>query len=151
MRDSQRQKVYDWEQRVGNHLFKLPKMFLFEEIQEYVDHVWSEMGLKYPPAVEAMHGKNQNLGEASRLAVYFPKNENTAQQTIIHELAHSMTRNIHDSSLHHGPGFVGMYMELMIKFMNADRYYLWFSAEKEGVKFQKFMKPVLTDDENFYY
>lgn len=144
MRDVQRQKVYDWEHKA----LKDGDLYSFEDIQKYVDHVWKEMGLLYPPAVVPINKNSNKAGYGNRMNVWFPPV--TTQLTILHELAHSMTTDINGNGERHGARFVGMYMTLLDKFMGVNAFYLWASADKEKVKYERFIKPSITDTGNFY-
>lgn len=151
--DFQRQRVYDWEHSLDSTIFRNQKKFTFDEIETYVKHVWMEMGLKYPPLVIPFPKQVKTIvGDALRNEIRFHEGEGriTKQRTVLHELSHAMLADIDGNSHWHNEYFVGLQMELLIKFMKADRFYLWFSAEKAGIKFIKFAKPQITDEGHFY-
>lgn len=146
MRDSQRQKVYDWENTLPEG-----KMISFDEIEAYVNYVWDEMNLKNPPKVLPFpHNMKNCVGDATRFNVRFHDNRKTSQKTILHELAHSMTCDIENNSEKHNEIFVGMYIVLMEKFLNFGLAMLWYSAEVNNVKYEKFVKPTILDSGKMY-
>jgi len=128
-RDYQKSKVYAWENQFpnGEHLSH-------SDIPAYVKKVWEVAGLKWPPLVETLHGKDQHLGKANRHYVYFSKN-GAAELTILHKLAHTMTSTIHNHTDAHGPQFVGVFMRLLVEHLNIPLPLLLFSAQKAGIDF----------------
>lgn len=138
MKDHQKNKVYLWENKFipsGRHIS-------FEEIQAYVNNVWSGMGLSFPPKVKVLPSQKHALGDATRLTVRFPKTGAT-EHIILHELAHAMTADIDGLSHQHNEYFVGMLMTLAEKYLNGNVLFMWVSAEHNGVKYTKFQKPML--------
>ena len=144
MKDYQRSKVYKWE---AEHLYSMDRQIVpFSQIQAIVNWVWEDMGLKFPPIVKVLPKQATTIaGDATRTVVRFQE-EGVATRTILHELAHSMTAGIEGKGHQHNEYFVGMYMVLLEKYMKIDMLYLWYTAEKNGVKFEKFMKPRITDE-----
>ncbi len=148
--DYQRQKVYNWE---NNNIRNRPqKFFDFPEIQEYVNFVWHDMGLLHPPKVVPMNSRvTRWAGLADRLEIDLPANSKSEQAVILHEMAHSMTNGVNGMGHSHDARFVGVMMELVIKYMKVDRYFLWYSAEKEKVEFEKFAKPAIVNSDCTVY
>lgn len=143
MRDFQKQRVYDWEDKYVGTEYGGDRVE-FDNIQSIIDHVWKEMGLEYPPIAIMFRKNAKKLGTSNRTHILFPQHAST--WIILHEMAHSMTSD-HElgSSDRHGPRFVGVYMKLLEKFMNIPSSYLWWSATESGVKFDRFAKPVYAD------
>ena len=138
-RDDQRSKVYKWER---DFLFKSDEIS-FHDIQSYVNYVWQDMGLKYPPMVQEMPAQATTKGgDATRTVVRFPR-YGSRKAVVLHELAHSMTGNIGGMSHRHGEKFVGVYMGLLEKYLNIPMPLLWYTAERDGVKYEKYAKPIL--------
>jgi hypothetical protein len=144
MRDYQREKVYDWERQ---HV-KNGKRIGFKDIQKYVNRIWAEMGLKYPPKVDRLPKQAiKREGDATRTKVRF--HETATEATILHELAHSMTANINGLSHQHNEYFVGLYMVLLEKFLNINMLYLWYTADMCRIKYIKYMEAKIVDNEGW--
>ena len=145
MRDYQRELVYRWENTLPTG-----KSLPFELIKPYVHKVWHDMGLKYPPLVQPLpKNTTTKLGDANRNVVRFPVNGAT-EQTILHELAHSMTTHTDGIGHQHNGVFVGVYMTLMEKYLNVPALLMFASAKAHGVNFEPFAKPRITDDHHLY-
>lgn len=140
MHDYQRTNVYKWEDQ-----FDEGKLIPFDQLQAYVNRVWSEMGLLYPPTVTVKPKNATKIrADATRMEIRFNhKGEN--ERIVLHEMAHSMLAHIDGLSHQHNDVFVGMYMTLMEKFMGMPIFLLWASANAVGVDYQKFVKPRITD------
>lgn len=132
MRDFQKSRVYKWENQ-----FPEGDWIDFYTAQIVVDYVWKDMGLEYPPKVQSMHKNDRHAGKANRLSVLIPEN-GCSTKTLLHELAHSLTFDIDGAGNWHGVWFVGVYMKLMEKFLGVPLPLLWYSANAEGVKYEKF-------------
>lgn len=144
-RDYQKSKCYRWE---DTHVAKLDSSRVaFENIQPVVDHVWSELGLKYPPRVREMSlQKTSALGDATRLTIRFKPNALVPTWVILHELAHSLTATVDDGSDGHGADFVGVYMRLLDKFIpGANLPMLMATANMMKVKFNVMARYAITD------
>ena len=141
MRDFQRQKVYDWEATL-----KQGNLIPFARCQAYVNDIWEKEGLKFPPKVVPMANQTKKWsGKATRHEIFLPERGAT-EHTLLHEMAHSMTMPIDGECPHHGPVFVGVAMTLYEKYLEIPKFLLWFTAERAGVKFEKFAKPTIIDD-----
>jgi hypothetical protein len=148
--DFQRQRVYNWENK--NVHDRPQKLFDFPEIQKYVNFVWHDMGLVHPPKVVPMNTRvTRWAGTANRIEIDLPEKEKSTQGTILHEIAHSMTSGVGGLTHQHDSRYVGVYMELLIKYMGFDRFFLWYSAEKEKVQFEKFSKPAIVNSDCTVY
>lgn len=142
MKDFQQNKVYEWESQ-----FPEGDWVSYENAQMIIDYIWSEMGLKYPPKVQPLAPQvTKWAATADRLSVNLPK-KGASTKTILHELAHSMTTNIEGKGHLHGPRFVGVYMQLLVKFMGLALLPLMGSAKIAGVQFDHCAKPAILDDE----
>ena len=145
MRDTQKGKVYKWEKEVCPKYDR--SSVSFDEIPAIVNHVWSEMGLEYPPVVLSMPKQNRKaLAKGDRNNVLFDEDSSYPTWIILHELAHSMTISREfQKNERHGPNFVGVYMKLLEKFLNIPMIILMGSANLHGVKFNFDAKPVFLD------
>ena len=140
-RDSQKQRVYDWEDKyIGS---KHSDIVVFDNVQSIIDYVWNGMGLEYPPKAILLSKTARKGGSATRLHVRLQPVTRT--WIILHELAHSMTSDEEDNSDRHNAQFVGVYMKLLEKFLNIPSTYLWWSATESKVKFDRFATPIHED------
>lgn len=113
MRDYQKQRVYDWEARWIRP--RIADRISFDTAVAVGLHIWTELGLQYPPQFKPLAKQTRNIGgKANRMAVWLPERTSTA--TVIHEIAHSLTCDVDGHSERHGPEFVGMMMKLIDRF-----------------------------------
>jgi hypothetical protein len=140
-REYQKSKVYKWEHK---HLHD-GKRISFADAQAYVNEVWASEGLKYPPIIQEQAKQTRKwAGAGNREGIWIPI-EGSCERVLLHELAHTLTMTIHgapeaeDSA--HGADFVGMYIQLVSKYMGKSQFELWYTAKLEGVKFEMFVKP----------
>ncbi|MCK9462630.1 MAG: hypothetical protein M0R80_23675 [Proteobacteria bacterium] len=139
MKDPQQNRVYAWERwAVAPHDIT---EVLFEAIQPIVNHIWAERGLEFPPQVMPMFKKKTKKADATRIAVRF--GEKTYTWIILHELAHSMTSTCDGRSNHHGALFMGIYLQLLQKYLNLD---LVESAKQAGLRLREDAIPVFLED-----
>lgn len=140
IRDSQKQKVYDWE---NEHVSPLDENWVpFEQAQSIVDYIWKNEGLKFPPKVRPLPSQARKEGCANRLYLQLPPKTKT--WIIIHELCHSLTSTFDGTSNLHGALFMGLYIQLLSRYLNADYTFLRTTSENAGLKVQPNAKPVFT-------
>lgn len=132
MRDFQQHRLYRWESQ-----FPEGSWVAYENVQGIINHVWSAMGYEHPPLVRPLHPNDKAAARGDRLGIYIPK-MGVSTKTILHELAHSITGRIDGSTNMHNEFFVGVYMHLLEKFMNVPKPLQWYSAQKDGLEFEKF-------------
>lgn len=134
VQDFQRSKAYSWED-IHVHR-KDRKKIPFDQVQLSVDYIWKEEGLEYPPKVVEMAKQNRNAeAKASRLKVHV-KPEGITSSVLLHELAHSLTSQADTGkSAKHGPRWVGVFIDLLVKYGRHDRHELEVTAKSAGVKF----------------
>ena len=115
--DRQRSRVYAWEDRVvAPHD---PSTVAFAGAQGMVDAIWSEMGLLYPPRVERLPAQaRRRIADANRLTIRLPRS--VPSWCLLHELAHAMTTTADGASDGHGPVFVGLYVQLLARYLRLD-------------------------------
>lgn len=70
------------------------------------------------------------LGTGHRLRLRFLAHKPTPTWVILHEMAHALTCG--DG---HGPNFVGVYMQLVERWLNIPQALLHYTAREAGVKF----------------
>lgn len=124
-RDFQRKRVYDWEDR---HVAPQDQSLVpFCDIQNIVNNCWP---VEHPPRVQPLHKNSRYLGTGHRLRVRFPPDHPTPTWVILHELAHSLT---HGDK--HGPNFVGVYMQLVNRFLSIPLPKLFYTARESRVQY----------------
>ena len=145
LRDHQRSKVYKWER---THIAPYDHTPVpYENIKAIVDYVWANEGLLYPPCVEPMPKQKHALGDATRTTVRFVPT--TYSWVILHELSHALSSNIQETEIlaeglsnQHGAIFMGIYVNLLSKYLHLDVQELIQSAEAIGLRVNPFAKPV---------
>jgi hypothetical protein len=110
-----------------------------------VDAIWTETGLKYPPAVEPLPSQSSaTLASATRLSVFLPAK--IPSWCLLHEIAHAMTSDIDGSSDGHGPIFMGVYLKLISRYLRLDPDRLLESAAGEGIAVTSDARPTFIDE-----
>jgi hypothetical protein len=142
-RDDQRGRVYAWENaHVGP---RDPTMVAFAEAQAMVDAIWADRGLRFPPRVEALSRRSSAvLAQASRLVLYLPPA--TPSWCILHELAHTMSMTHDDRSDGHGPVFMGLYVQLLERYMRLPAAGLMETLGRAGIRVECGARPVFVDE-----
>jgi hypothetical protein len=139
LRDAQRARVYAWEERVV-----VPQdrsRIAIGAAQGMVDAIWSEMGLLYPPRVEPLPaGIRRRLADADRLTIRLPPM--TPSWCLLHEMAHAMTSDHDGRSDGHGPLFMGLYLQLLARYLRLDEAAMRRSAEARGIRVAVRPRPV---------
>jgi hypothetical protein len=143
-RDRQRSKVYAWEE-----LFITPRdpsSIEFGRAQGMVDAIWAEMGLRFPPKVEPLPVQARStLADASRLLIRLA--DSSPSWCLLHELAHAMTSTHDGHSDGHGPTFMGLYAQLLIRYLRVPADKLFQSLDAAGIAVDMQAKPVFIDDQ----
>ncbi len=138
-RDVQRARVYAWEERVV-----VPQdrsRIAIGAAQGMVDAIWSETGLLYPPRVEPLPaGIRRRLADADRLTIRLPPL--TPSWCLLHEIAHAMTSDHDGRSDGHGPLFMGMYLQLLARYLRLDEARMRQSAAASGLRVAAHPRPV---------
>lgn len=141
MRDYQQQRVYDWEAMTvpDGHMVQ------FNQAQSLVDYIWKSERLTHPPQVEPIHSNTtKSAGKADRFTVYLQPV--VTLKCLIHELAHSMTSDIDGSSAMHGPLFVGVYAQLLERYLKVPMPVTLYTCKKHNVDIMIGAHPVFLDD-----
>jgi len=141
-RDRQRRRLYEWEDReVAPHD---RTCIGFGQAQGMVDAIWSEAGLRYPPRVERLPGQARTLlADASRLVIRLPAR--TPSWCLLHEMAHAMTSRCDGDTDGHGPRFVGLYVQLLERYMRLSGPRLLASLAAARIAVQPRARPVFLD------
>ncbi len=141
-RDSQRGRVYAWENRIiAPHDSTL---VAYGRAQDMADAIWTDMGLQFPPCVEPLPGQaSATLASATRLSIFLPAK--TPSWCLLHELAHAMTTDVDGSSDGHGPIFMGVYLKLISRYLRLDPDRLLESAAVAGIAVTSDANPIFVD------
>jgi hypothetical protein len=118
-----------------------PGTIPFAAASAMVDAIWSEMGLRYPPSVERLprHART-TLASANRLSLFLP--QETPSWCLLHELAHAMSSTQDGHSDGHGPIFVGLYVQLLARYLRLDAGALLASLQSANIAVQVDAKAV---------
>lgn len=121
-----------------------PSFVSFAAAQGMVDAIWSDMGLRYPPVVEPLPPQARTtVASANRLSIFLP--EQTPSWCLLHEIAHAMTSTVDGQSDGHGARFVGIYLQLMIRYLRRSPDELHQSLQGEGIEFSISAQPSFID------
>lgn len=139
-RDFQKSKVYAWErQHVSpRDRSKVP----FGALQGMVDAIWADLGLLYPPEVQPMPKTAKRvLATGCRMTLRFP--EQTPSWVVLHEIGHALASDIDGNTDHHGPIYVGHYLNLLERYMpQIPQSYLMLTLQQAGIEFVRNPKPL---------
>ena len=144
LRDSQRGRVYAWENRI---IAPCDSTFVdYARAKPMVDAIWTEIGLKYPPAVEPLPRQSSaTLASATRLSIFLPAQ--IPSWCLLHELAHAMTSDFEGNSDGHGPTFMGLYIMLISRYLRMEKGDLLKSAAADGIDVAPDASPIFVDVE----
>jgi hypothetical protein len=106
--------------------------------------IWTEMGLQYPPLVERLprHAR-ATLASANRLSLFLP--DETPCWCLLHELAHAMSSTQDGRSDGHGPIFVGLYLQLLTRYLRLDAAALLASLHDANIEVEPDAEPIFLD------
>ncbi|MFC3127552.1 hypothetical protein ACFOD4_21015 [Pseudoroseomonas globiformis] len=142
MRDVQRSKLYAWEEREV-----APRdgtVLLFPQIKPMVDALWLDLGLLFPPIVEPMPRQaRRRIADATRLCLRVP--ERLPSWVLLHELAHVLSSTADGEHDGHGPVFVGLYLQLLVRYLRLPEAELLCSLDRCGIEFDVDARPVMLD------
>ena len=141
-RDRQRTKVYTWEERFVAP--SDPSSIAFAQAQGMVDTIWAEMGLRFPPKVEPLPRQARStVADANRLSIRLA--DVSPSWWLLHELAHAMSSTYDGQSDGHGPKFMGLYAQLLTRYLRVPTDALLKSLLKAGVAIDTQAAPVFVD------
>jgi hypothetical protein len=83
------------------------------------------------------------LADANRLTLRLP--EQTPSWCVLHELAHALTSSMDGKSDGHGPMFVGIYVQLLHRYMRLDEAWLLQSLAAAGIAVRAEARPMFVD------
>ena len=141
-RDHQRNKVYGWEERFVAPCD--PSTIGFAQAQGMVDAIWSEMGLCFPPKVEPLPRQARStMADANRLTIRLALT--CPSWWLLHELAHAMTSSHDGRSDGHGAKFMGLYVQLLTRYLRLPEDALLASLHAAGIEFDPQAVPIFLD------
>jgi hypothetical protein len=116
----------------------------FATAQAMVDAIWSDMDLRYPPAVERLpRHATATLASADRLSLCLPAR--TPAWCLLHEIAHAMSTTDDGRSDGHGPVFMGLYVRLLVRYLRLDEAWLLASLRDAAISIERDARPVFLD------
>jgi hypothetical protein len=116
----------------------------FSAAQGMVNAIWSDMGLRYPPAVARLSRQARvTIARADRLSISLT--DQTPSWCLLHELAHAMTSHADGRSDGHGPLFMGVYVQLIARYLRLDPRILINSLEHARIEIISDARPVFVD------
>jgi hypothetical protein len=137
-RDHQRSKVYAWEESFVAPCD--PSSIMLAQAQGMVDAIWAEMGLRFPPKVEPLPRQARStVADANRLTIRLA--DASPSWWLLHELAHAMTSTHDGFSDGHGAKFMGLYAQLLTRYLRIPIDVLLESLHTAGQA-----EPVFIDD-----
>jgi hypothetical protein len=102
------------------------------------------MGLRYPPAVARLPRQARStIARADRLSILLA--DLTPSWCLLHELAHAMTSHADGRSDGHGPQFIGIYVQLLARYLRLDRPMLIDSLRDAKIEILGDARPVFVD------
>jgi hypothetical protein len=138
-RDRQRSRFYAWEQQ-----FVAPcdqTLIVFAAAQGMVDAIWGDMGLRFPPKVERLPRQARCIAaDATRLSIRLP--QLSPSWLLLHELAHALSSTHDGISDGHGPIFVGLYVQMLARYMRVPTEELVQSLASFGLGVNLSAKPI---------
>jgi hypothetical protein len=121
-----------------------PTTLPFPAAQAMVDAIWSDMGLRYPPAVAPLSRQaTATIARADRLSILL--GDQTASWCVLHELAHAMTSHADGRSDGHGPLFMGVYLQLIVRYLRLDQRMLIESLHDARIEITRDAQPAFID------
>ena len=142
LRDHQRGRVYAWEER-----FVAPcdsSSIAFAQAQGMVDAIWADMGLRFPPKVMRLP-RRATVADATRLFIRL--SDTTSSWCLLHELAHAMSSTHEGESDGHGPRFMGLYAQLLIRYLRVPADALGRSLHDADIEVDMHARPIFLNDQ----
>ena len=121
-----------------------PTTVAFPAAQGMVDAIWADLGLRYPPATERLPVQaTATIASATRLTLRL--REQTPAWCLLHELAHSLSASHDGQSDGHGPIFMGLFVQLLVRYLRLDQTELLRSLRDAGISVRPNAAPVFLD------
>jgi hypothetical protein len=142
VRDHQRGRVYAWEER-----FVAPRdssSIAFAQAQGMVDAIWTDMDLRFPPQIMRLPRQARTtVADATRLLIRLA--DTTSSWCLLHELAHAMSSTHEGESDGHGPRFMGLYAQMLIRYLRVPPDALGKSLHDAHIEVDMDATPVFLD------
>lgn len=143
-RDRQRSRVYVWEE-----YFIAPRdqsSIAFAQAQRVVDAIWADMGLRFPPKVLRLpsHAR-RTVADATRLSIRLAAK--TPSWCLLHELAHAMSSTHEGESDGHGPKFMGLYAQMLIRYLRVPPDAIHQSLRDAVIEVDMHARPIFLDEQ----
>lgn len=140
--DSQRKTCYRWETATsyrllneGKHLGKTS----IANARKYVEHICRAEGMTKMPKIRFTPKGACSYAKGDWELKFLAPGGEVDCMTILHELAHTIDsfrgRSTTGGEAGHGPSFIGLYIEFMVKYGLLDRAPLEATAKAAGLKF----------------
>ena len=141
-RDGQRSKVYAWEERFVAPYD--PSTIVLAQAQGMVNAIWGDMGLCFPPKVEPLPRQARStMADANRLTIRLT--DTCPSWWLLHELAHALTTTHDGRSDGHGAKFMGLYVQLLTRYLRLPMEALLTSVCAAGIDIDQQAVPVFLD------
>jgi hypothetical protein len=141
-RDVQRSKVYAWEERFVAPYD--PSTIVLAQAQGMVNAIWGDMGLCFPPKVEPLPRQARStMADANRLTIRLT--DTCPSWWLLHELAHALTTTHDGRSDGHGAKFMGLYVQLLTRYLRLPMDDLLASVQGAGIEIDHGAVPVFLD------
>ena len=141
-RDHQRGKVYAWEERFVAPYD--PTTIVLAQAQGMVDAIWTELGLRFPPKVEPLPRQARStMADANRHTIRL--GDTCPSWWLLHELSHSLTSTHDGYSDGHGAKFMGLYVQLLTRYLRLPMDALLTSVRAAGIAIDHHAAPVFLD------
>lgn len=116
----------------------------FASAQGMVDAIWSELDLRYLPKVERLPRQARRLqADGSRLRLRLPAT--IPSWLLLHEVAHALSSTEDGASDGHGPIFMGLYVQLLTRYLRLSAPTLIQSAVDAGIAIDPKARPLFVD------
>lgn len=142
VRDSQRRKMYQWESKLEAQYVGMRVKLTPQEAQSLVTKIFTSENMRVP---DVFMVKNRQ-GFIARYWNYDPKTGKSSIEitprgltlcTILHEIAHGVRYKYTDKNkpeAAHGPTFIRVYMDLLVKYAKLDITELRRTAKEAKLK-----------------
>ena len=106
--------------------------------------IWADLDLRFPPKVAPLPGQARRLhADGSRLLLRLP--ETMPSWLLLHEMAHALSSTHEGASDGHGPAFMGLYIQLLERYMRWCRDELLRSAMADGIEVRPEARPAFIE------
>jgi hypothetical protein len=133
-RDSQRQRLYDWEGRELQTFARQVDSLTDEQITTLVERVFLAANCKAP--LPRIRVKNCSTGYGCKEYITIPRWARSFPYYAIHEATHAVLHNEWHYGAAHGPHFVRRYLGFLAAVLGYDFEQLVISAQAAGIQIE---------------